>query len=149
MSGRLESLARGVNRILEKGFENGIFSTPIDSENIGTIIKQMEDGRKITINVRTQRDFGTPYVNGVYVVVTESSGHGTNQDIYYSLDEKGNNFWHIQTSPFLGKVLETRDTSLERLTPYQNEVMDALSNSRKAKRIMQTGFDKRSATVIH
>lgn len=141
MASRLEAIARGVNRILERAAENRIFSTHPNPEFKRTIVKKLEDGSIITVDVLTQRDFGSFTENGVYITVSEKSDKGTNQDTFYSLDETGDNFWHIQSTPFLGEVLETRDTSLERLIPYQKEVVEALSHSRKAKRIMQTGFD--------
>ena len=88
--------------------------------------KQLEDGCKICIDIHHLRNVGITKIFPTIVRMQEISPEEKQVDIY-SIDNNGNCLVHTNKSYPNGKKVETRDTSLERLIPYEEVILEALS----------------------
>lgn len=135
---RLSSFADGVNHLLERCI--AIFPEE-DPNLIARLTGQLDDRTQIFIDVKQERAMGTMSpVIGVLVRMVQISSVGEYEDIFYSLNDKGDSFWHIQRTPWFGDVLETADTSLARLEPFKDDIFKAIEFHKKPRSILQQGF---------
>ena len=97
--------------------------------------KQLEDGRKIYIDIHHLRNVGITKIFPTIVRMLEISPEEKQVDFspeekqvdIYSIDNNGNCLVHTNKSYPNGKEVETRDTSLERLMPYEEDILEAPS----------------------
>lgn len=139
---RGEAVLGSVNRFGERAIEKGwIEVTP--SNHLGTIVRVIEAGNQIRIDISRERSFGTNRVSGVLVRMTDTSFRGVQEDIFsLSLfEETGGKFRHVQRTPWFGEVLQTADESLQPLMPYKDEVLQVAQADRKVYQILQRGFN--------
>ncbi len=128
--------------LLEFASRKGLLDPDVDIElgdrSLARIKISQPDGSRILLDI----DEGRNDFLGVLVRIRKPiPEYDTDQvDIFYSLHETGKEFIHLQETPFLDERWVTKDTSLQRLMPYRDIILQAVSHHKKARQTLENGF---------
>ena len=103
------------------------------------LTKQLEDGREIYIDIHHLRNVGITKIFPTIIRMIETSPEEKQVDIY-SIDNNGNCLAHTNKSYLDGREVEKRDTSLERLMPYKDDILGAPNLSMWARLRLEDAF---------
>ena len=103
--------------------------------------EELGDGTKVFIDIHHLRNVGISKIFPTIIRMIEKSPSGKQVDIY-SIDNQGNCLVHTNKNYRSGTEVETRDTNLGRLVPYEDGILAAPKLSMWPRFRLLSAFEK-------